>query len=133
MQVVDTFVYTTVNAAAAELKNVFTVPRAKKISDIHISATIDMGTDTPYDYVLCAMQVVYNGTYSGGVLSGDIEEHIKLSPCQAKNLHNKITWLADKELKELSSIGVFIDNGSAKTAKIIIRIVGILNKYTRNG
>ena len=131
MQVVDTFVYTTVNAAAAELKNVFTVPRAKKISDIHISATFDMGTDTPYDYVLCAMQVVVNGAYAGGVLSGDIEEHIKLSPCQAENLNDKITWLADKELKELSSIGIFINNGSAKNAKIIIRIVGVLNKYTR--
>ena len=131
MQIVDTFVYTTVLAAGAELKNVFTVPRAKKISDIYISATIDMGTDTPYDYVLCSMQVVYNGNYSGGVLSGDIEEHIKLSPCQAENIYNKITWLADKELKELSSIGVYVNNASAKTAKIIIRIVGTLNKYSR--
>lgn len=128
MDLVDTFVHKTVAAGTEDLIVVFAVPRARFLRNIKINPTIDMGTNTPYDFREVEMKIVYNGELKAGVLTGDTEMNVKVFPANTDKLisADMINILPHKGLRTDETLCIYVNNASALTANIMIRIRGTL-------
>ena len=127
--ILDTFIYQKVNARDVALITAFTVPRGWMLRNVCINPCIDMGANTSYDYIGCSIKVVYNGTYENNIITGDAEGHILAAPFSIEELDEDIIALApDNKWDNNEIISICVDNQSSKSAKMIIRIRGTLQK-----